>query len=76
MEIQPSFKLGGDNQAEAQVVVAIVRVVVVTVRRTAILRIVVPAATTVHTIRPPLVITQIQLISSSFALNLNYWHGW
>lgn len=57
VEVHPSFKLGGNNQAEAQVVVAIARVVVVTVRRTAILRIVVPAAATVHTVRPPLAIT-------------------
>ena len=57
VEIHPSFKLGGNNQTEAQVVVAIARVVVVTVRRTAILRIVVPAAATIHAVRPPLAIT-------------------
>ena len=48
----PSFSLSWDeSEAEAEVVVAIIRLVVVPVRRTAVLRVVVPTAATAHAVR-------------------------
>ena len=48
----PSFSLSWDkSEAEAEFVVAIAGAVVVPVRRTAVLRVVVPTAATVHAVR-------------------------
>ena len=44
------FELGNQNKPETQIVVAVVGVVVVTIRRTAVLRVVVPAAAAIHTV--------------------------
>jgi len=41
----------GGRKAEAEVVVAVVGFVVVTVRRSAVPRVIVPTAATVHTVR-------------------------
>jgi len=49
--IRPSIELEGRSQAEADVVVAVVRRVVVAIRGAAILRVVVPRAATVHAVR-------------------------
>ena len=49
---RPSLSLSWDkSEAEADVVVAITGAVVVPVRRTAVLRVVVPTAATVHAVR-------------------------
>ena len=48
----PSFSLSWDEgEAETEVVVSIAGAVVVPVRRTAVLRVVVPTATTIHAVR-------------------------
>lgn len=59
----------GENEAEPKVVVAVVRRVVVAIRRATVPRIVVPAATTIHTVRstprsPPVK----QLLKKTFSL--------
>ncbi len=46
-----TYELRDENQAEANVVVAVVRIVVVAIRTTAILRVVVPATAAYHTVR-------------------------
>lgn len=49
----PSFLLSwGENQTETEVIVAVVGGVVVAVSHPAVLRIVVPATTSIHAIRP------------------------
>jgi hypothetical protein len=50
--IRLSFELKEDNKAEAYIVVPIRRRVVVPIGGATILRIVVPATTAIHTIRP------------------------
>lgn len=47
-----SGKLRDQSQAEAKIVVTVRRIVVVTIRHTTITRIVVPATTTIHSVRP------------------------
>jgi len=42
----------GTRKAEALIIVPVVRVVVVTIGRTTVLGLVVPATATIHTIRP------------------------
>jgi hypothetical protein len=44
---------GGQRKAEAYVVVAVVRVVVVAIIHTAVLRVVVPTTAPIHTVRAP-----------------------
>lgn len=63
-----SFKLGG-NKAEANVVVAVVRVVVIAVCTPAVVRIVVPAAATDNTVRAPLAITLFVSVHCSSSLS-------
>lgn len=50
--IQLTCELKGRNQAKANIIVVIRRLDVVTVRRATVLRTVVPATATYHTVRP------------------------
>ncbi len=47
-----TYELRDEDQAEAYIVVAVVRAVAVTISRTAVLPIVVPATAAQHTVRP------------------------
>jgi hypothetical protein len=49
--IRPSIELGGRNEAEAEVVVPILRRIVVAVRDAAVLRVVVPGAAANNAVR-------------------------
>ncbi len=47
------FELWNEHQPKTQIVVAVVRVVVVAIRRTAIIGVVVPAAAAIHAVGAP-----------------------
>ena len=61
MVFSEKISLLGENQAEPNVVEAVVWSIAVTVRRTTAPRIVVPATTTVHTVRPTYSTSRIRL---------------